>query len=78
MRHRVVQVEWKDASNMPGWVNEGDTMHPLVHVQSIGWLMKETKEAIWISSGRDLTRGGWTGAIAIPKGWIKKRRFVKV
>lgn len=77
-KHRVIFVEWKDASNMPGWISPEDEMPPLVHIQSVGWLVKENKEAIWISTGVDYTRGGWTGLIAIPKGWIKKRRYVKV
>jgi hypothetical protein len=78
VKNQVVSVTWKDASNMPGWVDEDAKMHPLIEVQSVGWLANETKDAIYISSGVDHTRGGWTGMIAIPKGWIKKRRIVKL
>lgn len=69
-------VEWHDACGQSGWMNAEDAKDPM-QVRSVGIVMKETPLALSLSPG--ITEDGqFMGFITIPKGWIRKRKKLKV
>ena len=64
-----------------GWLDIKDVVDaPLAVCQEVGWMVHNGPEKIIImrsySKDKDEVSGG--GAIAIPKGWIKKIEYLKV
>ena len=76
-KHRVIYIEWKDATGAQGW-HDKDAELELAAIQSIGWLIRETKNAVTITTGIAVADGGYMGMQSIPKAGIIKRRYVKL
>ena len=78
----MVRVTWLDARDTEtGWIDIKDIMAaPLATCQEVGWMTVNNDEKIVIMRSwgldRDDNHGG--GAIAIPKGWIKKIEYLRV
>ena len=78
----MVRVTWMDARDTEtGWIDIKDIMAaPLATCQEVGWMTVNNDEKIVIMRSwgldRDDNHGG--GAIAIPKGWIKKIEYLRV
>tara|TARA_R100000781_G_scaffold59725_1_gene38215 strand:+ start:179 stop:469 length:291 start_codon:yes stop_codon:yes gene_type:complete len=83
----MVRVTWVDARDMEtGWLEVKEILNaPVAICQEVGWLVINNEEKVVImrsfSEEKDATgkldqNGG--GAIAIPKGWIKKIEYLKV
>ena len=83
----MVRVTWLDARDMEtGWLEVKEILNaPVAICQEVGWLVINNEEKVVImrsfSEEKDATgkldqNGG--GAIAIPKGWIKKIEYLKV
>ena len=78
----MVRVTWLDARDTEtGWIDIKDIMAaPLATCQEVGWMTVNNDEKIVIMRAwcldRDDNHGG--GAIAIPKGWIKKIEYLRV
>ncbi len=77
---KLVSFEWFDAAGAAGWMSQLERntfgLKP-IKVQTVGWLIKEDKESITVchsQSSEDHTNG----YITVPKGWIKKRRNIKL
>ena len=72
----MVRVTWLDARDMDtGWLPAKDILQATIaKCQEVGWLVVNNEEKIVIMRSwckdKDDNHGG--GAIAIPKGWIKK------
>ena len=77
-----VTITWLDARDTEtGWIDIKDIMAaPLATCQEVGWMTVNNDEKIVIMRSwcldRDDNHGG--GAIAIPKGWIKKIEYLRV
>ena len=77
----MVRVTWLDARDTEtGWLPIKDILEaPLAVCQEVGWMITNTKEKVVIMrswcTDKDDNHGG--GAIAIPKGWIKKIEYLK-
>ncbi len=83
---KLVYIEWEDAAGRNIWMNEKETKDWIKHgkfmVHSVGWIFEETDKYIVLigqktpesSYGDEL----FTMAERIPKGWIKKRRNIKL
>jgi hypothetical protein len=65
-----------DATNAQGWINPDDNELEPSYIASIGFLVEETSETISISSSVS-DSFNVLGMTTIPKGWIKKRRYIK-
>lgn len=74
---KIVYFEWRDAAGRDGWI-PADHLPNTALVKSVGWVLKEDKDTIWITSGWEPAQDGAMGAIAVPKAWIKKRRYIKL
>ena len=78
----MVRVTWMDARDMEtGWIDIKDIMDaPLATCQEVGWMVVNNDEKVVVMRSwcvdRDDNHGG--GAIAIPKGWIKKIEYLQV
>ncbi len=78
----MVSVTWLDARHtVPGWLDIKDVVDaPLAVCQEVGWMVHNGLEKIIImrsySKDKDEVSGG--GAIAIPKGWVKKIEYLTV
>ena len=78
----MVRVTWLDARDMEtGWLPIKEIKEaPLATCQEVGWLVTDTLEKIVVMRSfcvdKDDNHGG--GAIAIPKGWIKKIEYLTV
>lgn len=77
MAAKAIYVEWDDACTSAGWFDpETEDMTP-VNIKSLGFLIKETKDYITVSPGNAET-GRSCSYLTIPKGWIKKRKYIKL
>ena len=78
----MVSVTWLDARDMEtGWLPAKDILQaPIAVCQEVGWLVvnNEKKVVIMRSWCRDKDDNHGGGAIAIPKGWIKKIEYLVV
>ena len=78
----MVRVTWVDARDMEtGWLEVKEILNaPVAICMEVGWLVVNTEEKVVImrsySKDKDDITGG--GAIAIPKGWIKKIEYLTV
>ena len=78
----MVRVTWLDARDTEtGWLDIKDVLKAhLATCQEVGWMVVNNDEKIIImrsySKDKDDVTGG--GAIAIPKGWLKKIEYLKV
>ena len=78
----MVRVTWMDARDTEtGWIDIKDIIAaPLATCQEVGWMTVNNEEKIVIMRSwcldRDDNHGG--GAIAIPKGWVKKIEYLRV
>ncbi len=78
----MVRVTWLDARDTEtGWLDIKDVMNaPLAICQEVGWMTVNNEEKVVIMRSwcldRDDNHGG--GAIAIPKGWVKKIEYLQV
>ena len=71
---KVIMVHWYDAVSDNSWLKIDD-VHPSTGLtQSVGFLVKETKEAIVLSHTYDPDSSHVNGTMEIPKALIKKRR----
>jgi len=78
----MVRVTWVDARDTEtGWLDIKDVMSAhLAICQEVGWMVHNGPEKIIImrsySKDKEDVTGG--GAIAIPKGWLKKIEYLKI
>lgn len=71
-----VKVTWYDAVSSSAWISHKQLPKP-VKVTTTGYLTKETKSHIVICGSFTHERKHDVGdCIAIPKGWIKKRKVL--
>jgi len=82
IKYPMVRITWLDAKDTEtGWLHIKDIVNaPLAVCQEVGWMVTNNNERIVImrsySKDKDDVTGG--GAIAIPKGWIKKIEYLTV
>ena len=75
----MVRITWEDARDTEtGWIEIKDIIaSPLAMCQEVGWMVVNSEEKVVIMRSwcldREDTHGG--GAIAIPKGWVKKIEY---
>jgi hypothetical protein len=78
----MVRITWEDARDMEtGWLDIKDMLSaPLATCQEVGWMIVNNDEKVVMMRSwcldRDDNHGG--GAIAIPKGWVKKIEYLVV
>ena len=78
----MVRITWFDAKDMEkGWLHIKDIVSaPLAVCQEVGYMLVNNDDKIvimrsWCTDKED-NHGG--GAIAIPRGWVRKIEYLKV
>ena len=78
----MVRITWLDAKDTEtGWLHYKDIIDaPLAVCQEVGYMVVNNDDKIvimrsWVTDIDD-THGG--GAIAIPRGWVRKIEYLKV
>jgi len=77
MKHKVIYIEWEDAVGKQGWIHPNEPL-ALAPIKTVGWYVAETKDSISVTTGIDTVENGYMGIQSIPKGNIKKRRYLKL
>ena len=78
----MVRITWHDARDTEtGWIPIKDIISaPLAICQEVGWMVVNNNNKIVIMrswcTDKDDNHGG--GAIAIPRGWVRKIEYLKV
>lgn len=76
---KAAHVVWEDATTQAGWhTMESNTDRSPATIHSIGWVVEETPEFIAISHTKDADDSAVNGFMSIPKGWIRRRKNVKL
>ena len=76
-----VWIEWVDSATRSGWQDPKEADHPLMHCQTLGWLVMENDEKVVVALNGvfdDTSRVPFGEVVTIPKRAIVKRRKVKV
>tara|TARA_Y100001970_G_scaffold289421_1_gene419759 strand:+ start:22504 stop:22782 length:279 start_codon:yes stop_codon:yes gene_type:complete len=78
----MVRITWEDARDTEtGWIDIKEIIAaPLATCQEVGWMVVNNGDKVVIMRSwcldREDNHGG--GAIAIPKGWVKKIEYLQV
>lgn len=64
---RLVLVEWHASEYTDGWSSIDEPSEPSVGCWTIGWLLKETNDSLWVSSTLNTGAREACGAVHIPK-----------
>ena len=75
--HSIEHVEWIDAVANIGWDRACGGVRPAL-VVSVGKLVHEDKDSIVLAGTFSYTDDETNGRMAIPKGWIKNRKTIKL
>lgn len=77
MAYKIQQITWCDATSVSGWGPIEDRNTDMITVNTVGYVVKETKDYIVLSAA-DADNGSTMWTISIPRYWIKKRKTLKV
>lgn len=73
MKHKICSVTWVDSCSLGGWQRrEGN--HGLSRIDSIGYIIRETRTEITITSSISQDSGNVMDALTIPKVAIVRRK----
>ena len=76
---RVCVIEWLDAVGGAGWHEaDDDYKHTPISIKSVGFVYEDTAEYITIVQSYDIDLVKIDNYITIPKGMVKKRKWVKL
>lgn len=78
---KILQIDWIDSASEHGWLStsEVENRPTVAHCQTVGYLVKETKDVVSIAQNRDMdgTHYPFGEIITIPKVAIKKKKILK-
>jgi hypothetical protein len=69
---KLVSVLWGDAYGGSEWRDIDELLCEPLLVRDVGWLVKQNKEGIYLSSSISRENGSYGSRKFIPKGMIKK------
>jgi hypothetical protein len=73
---KVIYLEWTDACGQDGWHPIGAKDYTPETIKTIGFLLLEDKEKVVVT--HSLSDAYHNAYIIIPKGWITKRKIIKL
>lgn len=79
-RYKRAYIVWVDHQEHQGWVDIKDVKGPLPVCYSVGWVIKETKDSVFLAPHLATDEEGnvdTTGTMQIDKNCIKKRMTFK-
>jgi hypothetical protein len=80
-RRKLIYLEWCDAISNTGWMTEKQALRWAEEdqwlVKNVGWIIKETKEYLVLSSKYSEETKEFGLLHKIPKTWVRKRKELK-
>jgi len=74
---KVMLIRWLDSIGSSGWIKDHKDQNLLC--ESIGYYISENKESIKLAQSFSYSgNGSYADYIEIPKGCIKKKRWIRV
>jgi hypothetical protein len=76
----IVRVDWHDARSVDGWCTFGEFNEELTLIHTVGYLIKENEESVYISACVSLSNSGdqYCCTIVIPKRMIVYRQTLDI
>ncbi|MFQ5786491.1 MAG: hypothetical protein ACE5H1_00775 [Thermodesulfobacteriota bacterium] len=76
---KKVKVLWKDAWGInPSWESKEEALdHSYCMVETIGWLLKENEDSIWLVMSWDKSTNMVCGAKLIPKECVLEVEYLR-
>ena len=77
-KYKLYRIKWVDSSRFTTWMNLSDL--PDKHTcncVTVGYVVKRTKKAIYVSGSIDLSNGNFCMVMEIPRCAITKMRGIK-
>lgn len=75
---KIVIAEWDDAYSHGGWHERNREVDHVARCVTVGILLYNDKEQVTISQNTSNTSGNVGDTISIPKGCIKRIRYLKI
>ena len=80
-KNKLYLVEWEDAHIEDSWIPEADVdrfiKKDLFLCQDVGWILHEDDKCLVMASSKNNALQ-WGALKKIPKGWIRKKRLLKL
>ena len=77
--YKIIYIEWVDAVGADGWSKMSYVERQgLTNIKTVGFLLKETKEALTVIHSLDVDNTNSGAWMVIPTAQIKKRKFLKI
>jgi len=73
MKYKLYWVKWVDATMSSGWMPAKDYEVVPNYIESVGWVIKETKDYICLALSWS-TLNQIADVMEIPKRWIKGKK----
>lgn len=86
-KYKLVYIEWEDAHQKEGWLSEEQLDYWVKNtdffIKMAGFLLKETDKYLLITpmigpKDKDDDSDSYGDVHKIPKGWIRKRKTLKI
>jgi len=83
---KLIYIEWCDAIYNARWFHEDEVKQWAENsdftIKEVGWVIEETDKYIVLGCGKkeadENTDVQYLGVHKIPKGWVKKRKIIKI
>ena len=79
---KILYIEWDDSSVWREWYDEHEFKEYIMKddsmIPSVGILIEETKERIYLALNEDQSNKKHSGILMIPKSAIRKRKVLKL
>lgn len=66
----MVLVWWKDAESDTGWLHPDDLDHDKQAMPAVGFIVKKTKERLYLGLSWDSDNGNFNPVLSIPLSWV--------
>lgn len=73
---KIIRVKWIDAESTGKWTHVDELEDPTV-TDTVGYLVKETENTIFVANSYQSETSHAGDTIAIPKAWIKEQYEIK-
>lgn len=76
---KIIHIVWRDACGDDGWASrEQVEKEELVRIETVGFLVRESKEAYTLTMANDHSNEKVGAFMVIPKVNIIKRKYLKI
>lgn len=73
----LVHVRWVDSTWEGGWVTIDGIIHDPDICESVGWLVRETRDVVTVAGHRSPATNGFCGVMTIPRVAVMSVRQIR-